>query len=161
DMAYQLLIDGELVAGAAISDVMNPATGEIAGQAHVADEAQVDAAVRAAHRAFPAWAALSLDDRRAVMGRMAEAVEAEAEPLARLLTQEQGKPLAEARGEVQGLAWLMSRYAMFENPAEILSDDEVQRVELHRLPLGVVVGIVPWNFPLFMAGIKIGMALMT
>ncbi len=160
-MTQPILIDGALVTGAAVMEVINPATRGIAGAAYVVDAVQVDTAVRAAHRAFPGWAALSLDERRCYMARMASAVEENAEALARLLTEEQGKPISEARGEVGGLVWLMSRYAAYENPVEVLVENDHERVELHRLPLGVVVGIVPWNFPLFMAGIKIGTALVT
>ncbi|MCC7268737.1 MAG: aldehyde dehydrogenase family protein, partial [Caulobacteraceae bacterium] len=100
--AFKMLIGGQLVDGDAASDVLNPATEEPVGSAPRASKAQLDQAVAAAKAAFPAWSAKSIDERRAVLVAMADAIQANIADLARLLTQEQGKPLQDAMGEVFG-----------------------------------------------------------
>src|SRR6202000_1172044 len=102
--AYQLLIDGKMVPGDLTMPVLNPATEEVLAQCPRASKAQLDAAVAAARAAFPAWAATPIVERRRLVGKMADAIEANVNELARLLTSEQGKPLADATGEVMGLA---------------------------------------------------------
>ena len=101
---YQLLIDGKLVAGDQTMPVLNPASEEVLEQCPRASKNQLDAAVAAAKAAFPAWAATPIEERRKLVIQMADAIEANANELARLLTSEQGKPLADATGEVLGMA---------------------------------------------------------
>src|SRR6478672_10583142 len=98
---YQLLIDGKMVAGDQTMPVLNPATEEVLAQCPRASKDQLDAAVAAAKAAFPAWAATPIEERRKLVGQMADAIEANTGELARLLTSEQGKP---ATGEVMGMA---------------------------------------------------------
>lgn len=93
-MAYKMLIDGKLVDGATTLDVFNPATGGVLATCPRADEAQLNAAVAAAKAAFPGWSALSFGERRKKLDAIADALEARTTEFARLLTQEQGKPLA-------------------------------------------------------------------
>ena len=97
---YKLLIDGKLVAGELTMPVINPATGRVFAEAPRASLAQLDQAVEAAARAFPAWAATPVEDRRALMVRIADAVDAHSDELAPLLVREHGMPLANARIEV-------------------------------------------------------------
>ncbi len=160
-MTYDLLIDGKLVSGDRTLDVVDPATGALFATCACASEAQVEQAVAAAAAAFPAWAATPVEDRSAIMVRIADVIEANLEALARLLTSEQGKPLADARAEVGGAAWFMRNYANARLPVEVREDSETRRVELHRVPLGVVAAIVPWNFPLLTGTNKLGAALIT
>jgi len=97
---YKLLIDGRLVDGAGVMDVINPATEKVLASCPCASEAQLDEAVAAARLAFPAWAQTPMEERRRAILRLADAIHADAGPLARLLTQEQGKPLTEAAAEI-------------------------------------------------------------
>src|SRR4051794_24361925 len=97
---FRLLIDGRLVEGAGTLDVINPATGGILTAAPRADRAQLDQAVAAAKAVFPVWSARPLRQRSALLIKLAEALEAEQGEFARLLTEEQGKPLSHALGEI-------------------------------------------------------------
>jgi acyl-CoA reductase-like NAD-dependent aldehyde dehydrogenase len=158
---YRLLIDGALVDGASGLDVINPATGKTLDVAPRADEAQLNEAVAAAKRAFPAWAALSFDERQTRMDALADAVEARAEEFARLLTMEQGKPLEQAQMEVGGLAMGLRTFGEVRVEPKVLRENENERILEVRKPLGVVAAIVPWNFPLMLLAMKIGPGLIT
>ena len=156
---YSLLINGALVAGDATMDVVNPATEEVLCAAPRASEAQLDQAVAAAKAAFPAWSKTPLDERKAVVNKIADAIEANAEGLARLLTQEQGKPIGDATAEVYGTAIFLRYFTSLDLPIKIIDDSEGRRVEAHRRPLGVVGAIVPWNFPMILMAFKLSPAL--
>lgn len=160
-MSYEMLINGQLVAGSRTLDVVDPSTGEVFETCACASREEIEDAVTAAAAAFPAWSATPLDGRRAILIRMAEAIEANLESLARTLTCEQGKPTADALGEVGGSAYFLRYYAGLEIPVEVIEDSEARLIELHRKPLGVVAAIVPWNFPVLTAVNKIGAALLT
>ena len=97
---YQLLINGELVAGDDVMPVINPATEEVLAMCPRASEAQLNQAVAAARAAFPAWSARDIQERKDVVLKIADIIKANAGELAQLLTEEQGKPLADATGEV-------------------------------------------------------------
>lgn len=154
EQAYKLLIGGNLVDGDSTMDVINPATEAVFTQAPRASEAQLNDAVAAAKAAFPAWAATPIDERRKVITTIADAVEANYEDFARLLTQEQGKPLQDATGEVLGTVAFMRYFAGLDMPVKVLDDSEGRRVEAHRKPLGVIGAIVPWNFPMILMVVK-------
>lgn len=156
---YSLLINGALVAGDSTMDVINPATEEVLCAAPRASEAQLDQAVAAAKAAFPAWSKTPLDERKAVVNKIADAIEANAEDLARLLTQEQGKPIADATAEVYGTAIFLRYFTSLDLPIKVIDDSEGRRVEAHRRPLGVVGAIVPWNFPMILMAFKLSPAL--
>ena len=160
-MSYRLLIDGRLVDGAASLDVVDPATATVFATAQRADRAQLDAAVEAATRAFPAWSALSREQRAGYLETLADAVEARFEEFALLLTSEQGKPLAEARFEVGGAVAALRYFAQVDLPPETLVDDAENLIVEHRAPLGVVGVITPWNFPLILLVVKVAPALST
>ena len=152
---YGLLINGELVKSDMTLDVINPATEEVFTQVPRADEAMLDQAVAGAKVAAAKWALTDIDERKALIHKIADAINANIEPLAKALTQEQGKPLAAANVEVQ-YAEIFCRYFTSLNlENEVLVDDENQRVEVQRTPLGVVAGILPWNFPLLIGIYKI------
>lgn len=160
DQAYKLLIGGNLVDGDSTMDVVNPATEDVITQAPRASEGQLNEAVAAAKAAFPAWAATPIEQRRTVINAIANAIEAEAESFARLLTQEQGKPLQDATGEVLGTVAFMRYFATLEMPVKVLDDNDGRRVEAHRKPLGVIGAIVPWNFPMILMAFKLPPALL-
>src|SRR5215475_11657369 len=157
---YNLLIDGKMVPGDLTMPVFNPATEEVLAQCPRASKDQLNQAVAAAKAAFPQWSGLSLDTRKKHLLAIADIVEAHADELGRLLTQEQGKPLAEATGEAQGLAHMFRYFAKFDFPAQIVEDNDKRKVEMRRRPLGVVALIVPWNFPLIILGSKVPPALL-
>ncbi len=157
--AYKLLINGEMVDGDLTMDVVNPATEEKLADCPRASEAQLDAAVAAAKAAFPAWSKTTIDERKAIVLKIADVVEANAAELAQLLTKEQGKPLEDATTEVYGMAAFCRYFTSLDLPVEVLEDSEGRRVEVHRNPLGVVGAIVPWNFPLILMAFKLPPAL--
>lgn len=157
---YRMLIGGELVTGAQMMDVINPATGEPFTAVPRATLAQADAAVAAAGAALAGWAATPLEKRRNCIERLADAVAAHADELARTLTLEQGKPLAEAQGEVAWSEGYLRHYATLDLPDRVIQDDEHAYIAVQHKPLGVVVGITAWNFPLLLACWKIGPAVL-
>ena len=157
--AYKLLINGEMVDGDLTMDVVNPATEEKLADCPRASESQLNAAVAAAKAAFPAWSKTGIDERKAVVLKIADVVEANAAELAQLLTKEQGKPLEDATTEVYGMAAFCRYFTSLDLPVEVLEDSEGRRVEVHRNPLGVVGAIVPWNFPLILMAFKLPPAL--
>jgi acyl-CoA reductase-like NAD-dependent aldehyde dehydrogenase len=158
---YSMLIDGKLVDGDGSMEVINPATGVLLAMCPRASEAQLDAAVAAAKRAQTAWANLPIEDRQAALVRLADALEAQLDEFARLLTSEQGKPLAEAIAEVTYTAAFIRHFATQNPKVEIVENGPDRRVEIHRAPLGVVGAIVPWNFPLLLIAFKLPPALLT
>lgn len=147
---YALIIGGEKVATSELMEIRDPATGEVVGECPVATRQDLDRAVDAAQEAYKSWSRSSDEERKAAVNRMADAIHANMDELAELLTREQGKPLngMGSRFELHGAeAW--TRYtATLDLPVEVLQDDETGRVELHRKPLGVVGSITPWNFPI-------------
>ena len=159
-MVYKLLINGALVDGAGRMPVLNPATEEVLAECPTASEAQLNEAVDAAQAAFKSWKNASMDERRAKLGEIADIIDANSEELARTLTQEQGKPLDEAMGEVAGAALFFRYFQSLDLPVEVLEDSDTQRVEIHRNPLGVVGAIIPWNFPIILLAFKLPAALL-
>ena len=157
---FQLLIGGQLVDGDQTMAVLNPATEEPVASCARASKAQLDQAVAAAKAAFPAWAATSIDERRKVLVAMADAIQANVPELARLLTQEQGKPLGDAMGEVFGASAFFRYFASLDLPTKVIEDSDARRIELRRKPLGVVGAIVPWNFPMILMAFKVPAALL-
>ncbi len=157
---FHLLIDGALTPGALTLDVINPATGQVLAVAPRADRAQLDTAVAAAKAAFPAWSAVPLRERGALLVKLADALAARVDDFARLLTEEQGKPLQRARGEIAGTIGLIRHFATLDLPRKVLKEDAAQKIMELREPLGVVAAIVPWNLPLFLLAIKVAPALL-
>lgn len=155
---YKLLIDGELIDGARSIDVINPATEQAFAAAPHASEAQLEEAIAAAKTAFPSWSALSMDERRGFLGALADAVDANADRLSRVLTMEQGKPLAESAAEIMYTAYFIRELIKPDLPVNVLIDTAEKRVEVHRRPLGVVAAIIPWNFPALIVAIKLSLA---
>jgi len=156
---FKFLIGGKLVAGDQTMDVINPATEEVITKAPRASAAQVNAAVAAAKAAFPAWSKKPLAERRALLHKVADVIDAHAEEIGRILTQEQGKPLMFAIGETRNMANDIRKLSSLELPVKVLEDSPQRRVEQHRRPLGVVAAIIPWNFPIALLGTKLPTAL--
>jgi acyl-CoA reductase-like NAD-dependent aldehyde dehydrogenase len=154
-------IDGNPVEGIQFFDVINPATASAFAQAPDASRAQLDQAVEAARRAFESWRAVPHERRREMLLGFAAAIRSETESLARLLTREQGKPLAAAVREVQASAARIEGLVSFELTPETLRTDARGRVVLDYQPMGVVGAIAPWNSPLVLATQIAAQALVT
>ncbi len=116
-------------------------------------------AVSAASTAFESWRGSAADARSAALNAIADRIERHAEDFMRLLTREQGKPRAGAEWEIMGSAIWCREIAKQRLPDEIVEDTADRRVITRFSPLGVVGGIVPWNFPVLLAIWKIAPAL--
>ncbi|MEO8722890.1 MAG: aldehyde dehydrogenase family protein [Sphingobium sp.] len=161
DSEFHMLIDGELVGGVTEFDVINPATAQPFAKCPKADEALIERAIAAAKRAFPAWSAKPVEERAGLINRLADALELRAGEFASLLTSEQGKPLDQAMFEVFGSIFTLRAFAAMRVQPKTLKDEGGNMVIEHRTPLGVVVSITPWNFPLVLLMNKLGPALLT
>ena len=142
-------------------EILDPATGAVVGSAPVHTVDDLENAIAAAVAAQPAWAALGHAARSEVLMRAADAIDAAAEPLAELLSREQGKPLngPNARFEVGGAsAWLRTAAAT-PLEAEVLIDDGDTHASIHYRPIGVVGAIGPWNWPMMISIWQIAPAL--
>src|SRR5580658_1508139 len=143
-----------------IVTVVNPATEEKVAEVELHGVDQADAMVRRAVSAFPAWRDISVADRGRLLGRFAVQIEEHAEELALLETRNVGKPIAESRGEVAMVADVLRFYAgaVDKHRGATIPVSGGVDLTLHE-PLGVVVAIVPWNFPLAITSWKVGPAL--
>lgn len=158
---FPMLIDGEAVGSAETIAVINPADESLIAHAPDCDRDHLDQAVAAARRAQGAWAGLSFADRRASLHAIADIVIENVDTLQCLLTLEQGKPHAEARGEILAAVQHLRDTLTLDLPVLVAEDNQDRYVETRYLPLGVVAAIAPWNFPIMLAISKIGPALLT
>lgn len=166
DVGYdrlELLIDGKWRrGGGGRKDVLNPATGEPLGELPLASSEDLDLALEAAQRGLATWRRTLPAERARVLRTVAELMRQDADRLARIMTLEQGKPLAESRAEILASAeryeWLGEEskriYGKILPP---LASGAVQEVGYE--PVGVVLGLSPWNFPASVPANKIGHAL--
>jgi succinate-semialdehyde dehydrogenase / glutarate-semialdehyde dehydrogenase len=155
-------IDGKWIASPKRFAVTDPATGETIAKVADMGVQETRMAIEAAARAFPAWAALTAKARAVILRRWFELMMAHAEELAQLMTAEQGKPLAEARGEVAYGASFIEWFAEEGKRAygqTIPATAPGKRFVTTRQPIGVVAAIAPWNFPVAMITRKAGPAL--
>jgi succinate-semialdehyde dehydrogenase/glutarate-semialdehyde dehydrogenase len=149
-------------AGGATLPVNNPATGAPLGTVPAFGAAETERAVAAAHAAFPAWAAKTAKERAVLLRRWHDLILQNAADLARLMTAEQGKPLAESKGEI---AYAASFVEWFAEEAKRVYGDVIpghqadKRILVLRQPVGVVAAITPWNFPAAMITRKVAPAL--
>jgi acyl-CoA reductase-like NAD-dependent aldehyde dehydrogenase len=125
---FRLMINGRLTPGASSLDVINPATGQLLTTCARADKAQLDEAVAAAKTAFASWSATPLEQRRQALLKIADALTARIPEFARLLTEEQGKPLAHAMGELGGSVAMIRAFAAMDLPVKILRETESERI---------------------------------
>jgi acyl-CoA reductase-like NAD-dependent aldehyde dehydrogenase len=158
---YKNLINGEMVVANDWLDVLNPANEQVIGQVPDCGQPELDAAVNAARAAFPAWSKKPIEERRAVLAAISDAIKANADELMRLLTSEQGKPHAQAAGEIEAAAANVVALSSLTLEDEITEDSEVRLSRTRRVPVGVVGAIVPWNFPVALAVTKITPALLS
>ena len=161
DPHYTMLIDGESVTAHGQMDVIDPATGKAFALAPIATADDLERAVSAAQRAFHSWRATTHEQRRLCVQLAAKAIAANADELAALLTQENGRPTGLAKKEILGAAYWMTELAKLEIPVEIAEDSPTRRIEVHHEPLGVVCGLVAWNYPILLASWKVAHAVLT
>jgi succinate-semialdehyde dehydrogenase/glutarate-semialdehyde dehydrogenase len=160
----QCFIDGQWVGadGGAVREVRNPATGDLLATVPYAGTAETRRAIEAAVRAFGPWRARTADERARVLRRWYDLMLANQEDLACLMTSEQGKPLAESRGEI---GYAASFIEWFAEQARRVDGDVLaspwadKRIIVLREPVGVCAAITPWNFPAAMITRKVAPAL--
>ena len=160
----KLFIGGEFVDAldGATMDVVNPFNGEVLAKVAEAKAADVDRAVDAAEKAFPAWRRMSAMDRGRLLGKLADAIEAHADELAQIESLDTGHPIRDTKGLDVPRTAVTFRY--FAGMADKVQGSVVP-VEagflnyVQREPLGVVGQVVPWNFPLMFTSWKMGPAL--
>ncbi len=158
---FKMLLNGELVSAENSFNVINPATEEIIAHCPDISPHQLQDTIEAAHFAFQTWRESSLTMRRDAIRKTIQTIDKNRDELAKLLSQEQGKPLAAALGELDSSIERMRHLCELELPHDILQDDEDFRVEVCYKPYGVVAAICPWNFPVGIALSKIAMATLT
>jgi lactaldehyde dehydrogenase/glycolaldehyde dehydrogenase len=161
---YEMLIGGEFASSPKTLQVVNPATEEVISEFPSGTVDDVDRAVLAAEKAQKTWAALPAIRRAAHLREIAALVRSNRESLARVITAEQGKILSLAQVEVDFSADYLDYMAEFARRYEgeiIQSDRPGENILLYKAPIGVVAGILPWNFPFFLIVRKMAPALVT
>lgn len=159
---WKLLIGGQFVDGAGGTlDVINPATERPVAQCPLADAEQIDKAVAAAKAAFGAWSRTPVAARARLVEKIADALLERQDEIARLITAEQGKPLKSALAEVTVAAMTLRDFAPMKAETRVLRETPEERIIETRTPLGVVVAITPWNYPLLMLMNKFAPAILT
>ncbi|NIE85375.1 MULTISPECIES: NADP-dependent succinate-semialdehyde dehydrogenase [Burkholderia] len=160
----QIYLAGEWqgAANGASFEVRNPANGELLGSVPLAGAAETRRAIEAANAAWPAWRRRTAKERAAILRKWYELMLAHADDLALILTTEQGKPLAEARGEILYAASFIEWFA--EEGKRVYGDTIPtpagdKRIVVTKEPVGVCAAITPWNFPAAMITRKVGPAL--
>ncbi|MGU7775948.1 aldehyde dehydrogenase [Burkholderia sp. MR1-5-21] len=161
---FQQYIDGQFEDAARSFDSVDPSTGDVWASMPAASAADVDRAVRAAHRALtdPAWANLTASQRGRLLYRLADLVGQHAPRLAELETQDTGKIIRETRSQIGYVAEYYRYYAGLADKIQgawLPVDKPDMEVTLRREPVGVVAGVVPWNSQLFLSAVKVGPAL--
>lgn len=162
--AYKNYINGQFVSSAEHLDVFNPATGALLAKVPASDASQVEAALVAARAAQPGWARRTANERAGFLRKIAGKLRENVAHLARTITLEQGKISALAEVEVNFTADYLDYMAEWARRIEgeiITSDRPGENIFLFRKPLGVVAGILPWNFPFFLIARKMAPALLT
>jgi lactaldehyde dehydrogenase/glycolaldehyde dehydrogenase len=163
---YENFINGKFVPSSTKDyiEVTNPSTGELICTVPESTPSDVDASVSAAEAAQPAWAKRPAIERANLLRALAEKIRQNVEPLAHVITEEQGKPLGLARVEVTFTADYIDYMAEWARriEGEILESDRPgETILLFRQPIGVIGGILPWNFPFFLIARKAAPALVT
>ena len=162
-MEYRMLIDGELVdSDGGTFAVTNPATGEEIATVPNATVEDVTRAIDSAERALVGWRQTTAGERAKILRAAAAGIRAEADHIGGVMTDEQGKPLAEAMGEVEYAASFIDWFAgeaerIYGQTLPPLAADK--RIMVLRQPVGVTAAITPWNFPAAMMTRKLGPAL--
>jgi succinate-semialdehyde dehydrogenase/glutarate-semialdehyde dehydrogenase len=156
------LINGQWVAGSSRFDVLDPATGRKLADVANLGPAETEATIAAANAAWPAWRSKTAKERSIILRKWFDLLMANQDDLGRIMTAEQGKPLAEAKGEVAYGASFVEWYAEEAkrvNGETLPQFDNNRRLMVIKQPIGVCAAITPWNFPLAMITRKVAPAL--
>ncbi len=148
---FSLSIDGELVSGGALMEVIDPATEDVFAVCPAAGREHLERAVTAARRASGDWSARSYEQRAELIRRYSVVLRERQDELGALLTREQGKPIDQSVAEFDRGTAQADGMAGIEIAVEVLIEDDKRRIELHYRPLGVVGIITPWNAPAALA----------
>jgi lactaldehyde dehydrogenase/glycolaldehyde dehydrogenase len=164
--SYQMFINGEFIANESrkMISVINPATEAIVSEIPAGTREDVETAVKAAEQAQKSWGKLPAIVRAGYLKEIAQGIRENSEELARVIAEEQGKILPLARVEANFTADYMDYMAEFARRYEgeiIESDRPNENIFLFKLPIGVIGGILPWNFPFFLIARKLAPALVT
>jgi succinate-semialdehyde dehydrogenase / glutarate-semialdehyde dehydrogenase len=158
-----LFVNGgwQLGEGRDVRPVLNPATGDAVAELSLATPADLDTALDNAERMFPVWRTTDVEARGAILRKTAALLRERTEDIAAAMTREQGKPIAESRSEVAGSASLFDYYAEEAKRAygRVLVRPTGQRSIVIPQPVGPVLSLSPWNFPLYLMAKKVAAAL--
>src|SRR5256712_41677 len=162
----KLIIAGEQrdATDGGVTEIRNPATGEVVDRVAAATQEDVDRAIDAAQSAFKRWSAVAPPQRAEILYKAAHLLKDREKELARLLTQEQGKPIRESILEIRRFAHTLEHYAGLAKSIRggyVPALDDKRYGMIIKKPIGVCGAIVPWNFPVSLLGNKIGPALVT
>ncbi|KAJ8118556.1 hypothetical protein ONZ43_g3970 [Nemania bipapillata] len=124
----------------------NPSTLDANPQAPLSTQQDVDRAINMARNAAPVWAAVPWEERARAIERFADAIEANAEELSKLIIMQQGKPPMWAQHEISLSVQWLREFCRLSPPGDVIEDTKGRKVSTRYTPLGIVVGIVPWNF---------------
>src|SRR6201996_2024843 len=141
-------------AGPATVESIDPANGEVVETYEVFAEGQIDAALDLSHAAFRTYSRSPWSERAELMNGVAREMRAMSDEFARTVSREMGKPISEAEAEVEKCAWAAEHYAEQGESSlapEAIDAGEGRRVSVHKRPLGPVLAIMPWNYPLWQA----------
>lgn len=157
---FKFLINGKIQNGKNDTfAVTDPSTGEVFAHCPEASSDQVESAVQAAHQALSAWSATSMADRKKYFDKAFVICQPYIDEIAELHHQEQGKPLANAQDEVKSAIQIFKDCQKATLDRKIVSQTDSHSLEVHRKPIGVIAGIVPWNYPVYIAILKLCQAL--
>ena len=161
DTNFSMSIAGIPAIAETTIDIINPATGAVIAQAPRCSQQQLDLAVSSAALAFKSWSLTPFAERQDKIRQIGAKLAENADALAKLLTSEQGKPYRDAFGEIQGAAWWCAEVAKMELPLNVTEDNAQFHSVTKRCPLGVVGAIVPWNYPISIAFLKVPAAILS
>ena len=154
-------IDGRLTSTKETRHNLNPATKKPNAEVPVCTQGDVDKAVVAARKAFTSWSKVPYEQRQMSVKDFAVAVNDYREEFSNLLVSEQGKPLQFAQGEVDIAVTWLNGLASYKVEDETIEEESDREIIIRYTPVGVCVGIVPWNFPIQMALSKMAAAILT
>ncbi|KAM5357000.1 hypothetical protein ACJZ2D_016718 [Fusarium nematophilum] len=155
------VIDGQLKTTKRTSHGINPSSLEPLSPVPVCERDDVEAAVKAAQRGATQWARTSIEKRQQAVVRYADAIASQENDFATMLVREQGKPFSGAIFEVREAVKMLKAVAQLPFGEDVVEDSDERRIVTRYVPLGVTVGIIPWNFPIILAVFKLGPALVT
>lgn len=163
---YQLYINGEFVDSSSgeVSDVINPATEEVISKVPKGTEEDVDQAIDAAHKAFLSWEKVPSTERASYLHKMADKLEERKEQFVEMLTEENGKTVKASEDEINTAIdyfRYMAGWALRYEGEILQSERSNENILVYKKPIGVVSGIVPWNFPMFILARKVAPAIVT